>query len=92
MQGRLSGSVVAATKLRVQYIITNDMNISTSDAGWTTLIESAGGHTINQSFLTGPVAIPAGAKYDNCILRCGIYGGNAVAAPTITLCIFDFYS
>lgn len=92
MQGRFGGSVVAATKLRVQYNITNDMNISTSDAGWTTLIESAGSHTVSQSFMTAVGNIPAGAKHPNCLLRCGVYGGDGIADPTITLCILNFYS
>lgn len=89
LQGRLGGTVAAGTKLRVQYAPTTDMNLGTSDSAWATLIDSAGSHTANVSFLS-TAAVPGGAIGATCLLRCGIYGGDGAADPTITACILNF--
>lgn len=92
MQGRIGGSLVAATKIRIQYVLTSDPNIATGSGSWATLMESAGSHTLNTSFLTADMNVPALAGGAHCLLRCGIYGGDGVADPTISLCVLTFFN
>lgn len=91
IQGRIGGALVAATKLRVQYHVGGNPAVATGDAGWTTLADSAGGHTVNTMFYSAEIAIPAGARINNCLLRVGVFSGDGVADPTITCAILNVY-
>jgi hypothetical protein len=91
IQGRFGGAVVAATKLRIQYHVGVNPAVATGDAGWTTLADSAGSHTVNTMFYSAEIAVPAGAQINNCLLRCVIFSGDGAADPTISTCILNFY-
>lgn len=91
IQGRIGGTLVAATKLRVQYNPSSNPAIATGDAGWATLATTAGSHTLNTMFYTAELAIPAGAQINDCQVRVGLYDGDGVADPTITCCILNIY-
>lgn len=82
---RIGGSLVAATKIRFQYHTNADPNIATGDAGWTTLGTSAGSHTLGALFEFS-ITVPAGAKIADCTIRVGLFDGDGVADPTITMC------
>jgi hypothetical protein len=90
--GRFGGTVVAATKLRVQYHLSNNPAIATGDVGWTTLGDSAGSHTVNTFFYSAEIAIPLVAQINPVQIRVGIFGGDGVADPTITSCVLNFYN
>lgn len=92
LQGRLGGTLAAVTKLRVQYAVTSDPNLSTSSGLWTTLLDSAGGHASGTMFGSSVFNVPAPAKVNSVLLRCGIYDGDGVQDPTITACILNFYA
>jgi hypothetical protein len=91
IQGRIGGSLVAATKLRVQYHTGGDPAIGTGDGGWTTLADSAGSHTLNVMFYSAEISVPAGAQINNVLIRVGLFGGDGAADPTITTCVLNFY-
>jgi hypothetical protein len=91
IQGRLGGALVSACKIRIQYHLGGDPNVGTADAGWQTLGESAGNHTLNAMFLTPEITVPAAARVNNLVLRAGLFGGNGVVDPTITCCILNLY-
>lgn len=91
IQGRIGGSLVAATRLRVQYHTGGNPAVATGDAGWTTLAESAGSHTLSTMFYSAEIAVPAGAQVNDVLIRVGLFGGDGVADPTITCCILNFY-
>jgi hypothetical protein len=91
IQGRFGGAVVAATRLRIQYHTGGNPAVVTGDAGWTTLAESAGSHTVNVLFYSAEIAIPAGAQINDCLIRCGIFGGDSAADPTLSCCILNCY-
>lgn len=91
LQGRLGGTLVTATKVRVQYHLGGDPAIATGDAGWKTLLDSAGTHVLNTMFVTSPVAIPEEAKISSLLLRVGLFGGDGVADPTLTCAILSVY-
>ena len=92
IMGRIGGALVAATKMRVQYHPGGNPAVATGDAGWATLAESAGSHTLNTIFYSAEIAIPAPAQINDCVIRVGIYGGDGAADPTITMCILNIYS
>lgn len=92
IQGRIGGSLVAATKLRVQYHTSADPAIATGDAGWTTFADSAGSHTLNVMFYSAEIAIPSGAKVNPVQLRVGLFSGDGVADPTITCACLNVYA
>jgi hypothetical protein len=92
VMGRFGGTVVAATKLRIQYHTSPNPAIATGDAGWTTLADSAGSHTAGTMFYTAELAVPAGAQINDCQIRCVIFSGDGAADPTISACVCNFYS
>lgn len=91
IQGRIGGTLVAATRLRVQYHLGGNPAVATADAGWVTLAESAGSHTANAMFYSAEASVPVGAQVNHCLLRVGLLGGDGVADPTITACILNLY-
>jgi Collagen triple helix repeat (20 copies) len=92
MMARIGGALVAVTKVRIQYHTGGDPAVATGDAGWTTLIDSAGNHTLSVAFYTPELAVPAGAQINNCLIRAGLFSGNGTADPTLTGCLLNFYS
>lgn len=92
IMGRHGGSIVAATKLRIQYHTGIDPAVASGDAGWTTLATSAGSHTLNVMYYTAEITVPAGAQINNCLIRAVLFDGDGAADPTITLCICNFYA
>lgn len=92
IQGRIGGALVAATKIRIQYHLGGNPAVVTGDAGWTTLADSAGSHTVNVMFYSAEIAVPAGAQVNDVLIRCGLFSGNGTADPTITTCIMNFYA
>lgn len=92
MQGRIGGSLVAATKIRLQYHIGGNVNVATGDGGWTDFpTDSAGSHTLNQMFYTGDIAVPSAARINHCLVRAGLFSGDGGADPMITCCILNVY-
>jgi len=91
IQGRIGGSLVAATKLRIQYHTGVDPAVATGDGGWTELATTAGSHTVNVMFYSAEIAVPSGARINNCLIRVGLYDGDGAADPTITTCILNLY-
>lgn len=92
IQGRFGGAVASGTRLRVQYHTSADPAIASADAGWTTLADSAGSHTVSVMFCSAEIAVPSGARINNCQIRAGIFGGDGAADPTMTCCVLNFYS
>jgi hypothetical protein len=90
--GRLGGSIVAATKLRIQYHTSSDPTVATGDAGWTTLTTSAGSHTLSALFLTAEEAVPSGARINPVQIRAVLFDGDGVADPTMTCLRAFFYN
>ncbi len=82
--GKLGGTVVAATTMRLQYHTGGNIAVATGDAGWTTLDTSAGSHTAGAWFYSTEITIPTAAQADNMIIRACIFGGDGAADPTIT--------
>lgn len=91
IQGRFGGTLVTATRLRIQYHTASDPNISSADAGWAILADSAGSHTAGTMFYSSEIAIPAGAQKNDCLIRMGIFGGDGAADPTVTCCVLNAY-
>lgn len=91
IQGRIGGALVAGVRLRIQYHIGGNIAVATGDAGWATLAESAGSHTLNTLFYSAEIPVPAGAQINNCLIRAGIFGGDGVVDPTMTSCVLNFY-
>ncbi len=91
IQGRIGGALTAATKLRFQYHLGGNPAVVTGDAGWATLADSAGSHTLNAIFYDAEMEIPAAAQVNNCLLRVGLFSGNGVADPTITCALVNVY-
>jgi hypothetical protein len=89
--GRLGGAVAAATKLRFQYHAGGNPAVLTGDAGWTTLAESAGSHTVNVMFYSAEINLPVGAQVNNALVRVGVFGGDGAADPTITCAMMNVY-
>lgn len=89
--GRLGGTVAAATKIRIQYHAGGDPNVSSADAGWTTVADTGGSHTSGQAFITPVITLSAGMLIENVLLRAGIFSGDGAADPTITVCTFNLY-
>jgi hypothetical protein len=92
VMGRIGGALVAATKLRVQYHTGGNPAVATGDAGWTTLAETAGSHTLNTLFYSAEINVPVGAQINHCLIRVGLFSGDGAADPTITACVLNFYS
>jgi hypothetical protein len=90
--GRIGGSLVAATALRIQYNVSSNPAIATGDAGWLTLATTPGSHTVDTLFYTAELAVPAGAQINDVQLRVGLWSGNGTADPTITACVVSFYA
>jgi hypothetical protein len=90
--GRIGGSLVAASKIRVQYNPTSDPTIATGDGGWAELLTSAGSHTLDTAFLTAAVAVPSAARIFPCLIRVGLYSGDGAADPTISGAMLTFYA
>ncbi len=91
IQGRIGGTLTAVTKLRFQYHLGVNPAVVTGDAGWTTLAESAGVHTVNVMFYSAEISIPAGAQINNVLLRVGLFSGDGIADPTVTCAILNVY-
>lgn len=91
IMGRIGGSLVAATKLRVQYHTGGDPSVATGDGGWTTLATTAGSHTLNTLFYSAELTIPGGAQINNALIRVGLYDGDGAADPTISACLLNVY-
>ena len=91
IHGRIGGSLVAATKIRIQYHTGGDPAVSTSDGGWTELVTTAGSHSVNTMFYSAEIAVPAGAQVNNVLIRCGLFGGDGAKDPTVTCCVLNFY-
>lgn len=91
MMGRIGGSLVAATKIRLQYHTGGNIAISSGDAGWTTLADSAGGHVISVLFYSTELAVPVAAQIQTCVVRAVLFSGDGAADPTISCCVVDFY-
>lgn len=91
IMGRIGGSINPANKLRIQYHTGNNIGVSSGDAGWTTLADTAGSHTLNTLFQGAETAVPAGAQIQTCLIRAVLFGGDGVADPTISCCIIEFY-
>lgn len=91
LQGRIGGALAAVTKVRVQYHLGGDPNVATGDAGWKTLLDSAGSHTLNAMFLTAPVALPEEAKIPALLVRVGLFSGTGAVSPTLTCAILNLY-
>lgn len=91
IQGRIGAALVAATKLRVQYHTGVNPAVASGDAGWTTLADTAGSHTVNTMFYSAEISVPAGAQINDCLVRVGLFSGDGAADPTITACILNFY-
>jgi hypothetical protein len=91
IQGRIGGTLVAATKIRIQYHTGGNPAVLTGDAGWTTLADTAGSHTVNVMFYSAEIAVPAGAQVNDVQIRCGLFSGDGAADPTVTCCICNFY-
>ena len=93
IQGRLGGTVHSLNRLRLEYNLSGDPDVSTFHAGWTVLADELGSaHSANVMFYTPELAVPAAAQVNNCLIRVGILGGDGVADPTITCCILNFYA
>ena len=91
VMGRIGGSLTSATQIRIQYHTGGNVAVASGDAGWTTLADSVGNHTVNTLFYTAELAVPAGARIQFCLLRAVLFSGNGTADPTITACVADFY-
>lgn len=91
IQGRIGGTLVAASKLRIQYHTGGDPAVATGDGGWTTLADTAGSHTVNVMFYSAEIAVPSGAQVNNVLIRVGLYDGDGAADPTITTCVLNLY-
>lgn len=91
MVGRITGSLAAATKIRIQYHTGGNLGVASADGGWTTLITSAGGHTLNVMFTTGELSVPSGAQITDCILRMVLFDGDGAADPSVSNCALFFY-
>jgi hypothetical protein len=91
IMGRIGAALAAATKLRLQYHTSGNPAIATGDAGWTTLADTAGGHTVNTLFYSAELLVPAGAQINDCLVRVGLFSGDGTADPTITCCMVNFY-
>lgn len=91
IMGRFGGTIVAATKIRVQYHTGVNPAVSSGDAGWTTLADSAGSHTVNTMFYSAEISVPAGAQINDCLVRAGIFSGDGAADPTMSACVLNFY-
>lgn len=90
--GRIGGTLVAATKLRIQYSASSDPTIAIGDASWATLATSAGSHSLGVTFYTAEEAIPAEARLLPCQLRAVLFDGDGVADPTMSLLVANFYT
>ena len=91
IQGRIGGALVAATNLRIQYHLGNNINVATGDIGWLTLADSGGSHAVNTLFETAELSVPLPAQVQNSLIRVVLFGGNGTADPTITCCVLRFY-
>jgi hypothetical protein len=91
LQGRIGGTVNAATRLRIQYHLGGNPAVLTGDAGWTTLCESAGSHVAGTMFYSAELSIPAPAQVNNVLLRAVLFSGDGAADPTITTAILCVY-
>lgn len=91
IQGRIGGALTAVTKLRFQYHLGGNPAVATGDAGWTTLADSAGIHTVNVMFYSAELSIPVAAQANNVLLRVGLHSGDGVADPTITTALLNVY-
>lgn len=89
LTGRIGGSLVAATKIRVQYHLGGNIAIATGDAGWVTFLDSNGSHTLNTLFSSANVSIPSAARVANLIVRVGLFSGDGAADPTITCAVLS---
>lgn len=89
---RISGSLVAATKMRIQYHPDGNPAIASGDAGWAELATSAGSHTVATVFYTAELSVPSGAQIATCVIRAGLYSGDGAADPTMTGVLLNFYA
>jgi hypothetical protein len=89
--GRIGGTLVAGTRLRLQYHLGANPAVLTGDAGWTTLLDTASGHSVNVLFYSAEAAVPVAARVNHLLVRVGIFGGDGVADPTISCCCVNLY-
>lgn len=89
--GRIGGSLVAASKLRVQYHTGGNPAVASGDGGWTTLATTAGSHTLATLFYSAEIAVPSGAQINDVLIRVGLYDGDGAADPTVSACILSLY-
>lgn len=92
MLGSIASALVAETAIQVQYHIGGDPSVLSADAGWATLITSAGSHALNALFYSAEATVPAEARINHCLIRCGVFSGNGLVSPTITCCALNFYA
>lgn len=92
IQGRIGGALVAATRIRVQYHTAGNPAVATGDAGWATLADTAGSHTLNTMFYSSEIAVPAQAQINHCLVRVGLFSGDGAADPTMTCAVLNFYA
>lgn len=91
LHGKIGGTLVAATKIRVRYHLGGNITVATADAGWLVLCDSAGGHAANTHFFSAELAIPAGAQVSPVVLQPGLFSGDGVADPTLLGCVLLCY-
>ena len=92
IHGRIGGSVNAATRIRLQYHTGGNIAVASNDAGWQTLAETAGSHTVNVMFQTVELVLPISVQIQRCLVRPILFSGDGAADPTITCCIVNFYA
>jgi hypothetical protein len=90
IQGRIGGTLAAATKIRVQYHLGGNPNVASGDAGWGNMATTAGSHAANAMFYTSELFIPAASRVKDVLLRPSLVDGDGVADPTITCCVLLF--
>lgn len=89
--GRIGGNINVENRIRLQFHIGGNIAVATGDAGWQTLAETAGSHTVNVMFRSAELTIPVAARIQTCLVRAVLFSGDGVADPTVTCCIVDFY-
>jgi hypothetical protein len=91
IMGRMGGTLVSATQIRIQYHLGGDPTVGTGDAGWATLGDSGGSRTANIMFYTSDIAIPGAALVNHLLIRAVLFSGDGAADPTITACALNLY-
>lgn len=90
--GRMSGTLVAATKIRIRYHPGGDPTVSTADGSWATLMDTAGSHTASTDFYSAAADVPAAAQINDCVIQAGLFSGDGAADPTLAKVVLSFYA